>query len=59
MSYPINAWTAEQLERMNQQGFMIDFLDTFKISPEISQHDLLVTSIKTALSRVESQLEKH
>lgn len=59
MSYRINAWTKEQLERMNQQGFMIDFLDTFKISPEISQYDLLVTSIKTSLSRVESELNKH
>ena len=56
MPYKTDAWTSEQLDQMKNQRFMVDFLDTFKISPATDESDATVASINTILKRVEAQL---
>lgn len=58
MSYKTKVWTQKQLEQMNTTTFMIDFLDTFKISPLILQSDNTTEHTRTILVRVEQQLTR-
>jgi len=58
MSYRIRAWTSEQLKKMNSATFMVDFLDTFKISPLILQSDDATAHTRAILTRVEQQLNR-
>lgn len=58
MPYQTNAWTERQLEKMNQEDFMVDFLDTFKISPVVSDSDQTIDDMQEKLHRVEKQLER-
>lgn len=58
MPYMTNAWTSDQLDKMNRTAFMVEFLDTFKISPEIDNNGPVVDSLKQTLTRVEKQLKK-
>jgi hypothetical protein len=58
MSYKTKFWTQKQLEQMNTTTFMIDFLDTFKISPLILQSDNTTEHTRTILVRVEQQLTR-
>ncbi|MGH1462987.1 MAG: hypothetical protein ACRBB6_13235 [Neptuniibacter sp.] len=58
MPYQTNAWTARQLEKMNKEEFMVDFLDTFKISPVLSDSDQTIDDMTETLHRVEQQLEQ-
>lgn len=57
MSYKTKAWTAKQLEKMSQEDFMVDFLDTFNISPVVSDSDQTVDDINEKLLRVEEKLD--
>lgn len=58
MSYKTKAWTQKQLQQMNTATFMVDFLDTFKISPLILQSDNTTEHTRTILVRVEQQLTR-
>ncbi len=58
MPHQTNAWTERQLEKMNQEDFMVDFLDTFKISPVVSDSDQTIDDMQEKLHRVEKQLER-
>jgi hypothetical protein len=58
MPHQTNAWTERQLEKMNQEDFMVDFLDTFKISPVVSDSDQTIDDMQEKLNRVEKQLER-
>ena len=58
MPHQTNAWTERQLEKMNQETFMVDFLDTFKISPCVSDSDQTIDDMQEKLHRVEKQLER-
>ncbi|MCP4597633.1 hypothetical protein [Neptuniibacter sp.] len=56
MPYQTNAWTAAQLEKMNNETFMVDFLDTFKISPVVSKSESTIDDMNEILARVEAKL---
>lgn len=58
MPHQTNAWTERQLEKMNKEDFMVDFLDTFKISPVVSDSDQTIDDMQEKLNRVEKQLER-
>ncbi|MGB0205514.1 MAG: hypothetical protein ACPF9K_10760 [Neptuniibacter sp.] len=58
MPHQTNAWTERQLEKMSQEDFMVDFLDTFKISPVVSDSDQTIDDMQEKLNRVEKQLER-
>ena len=58
MPYQTKAWTEGQLKKMNQEDFMVDFLDTFKISPVVSDSDQTIDDMQEKLNRVEKQLER-
>lgn len=57
MPYQTNRWTSQQLDKMNKEDFMVDFLDTFKISPVTSDSDETIESMKDKLNRVEEKLD--
>jgi len=57
MPYQTNAWTAAQLEKMNNETFMVDFLDTFKISPVVSKSESTIDDMNEILARVEAKLD--
>ncbi|MFW1676750.1 hypothetical protein ACFVYJ_03100 [Pontibacter sp. JAM-7] len=56
MPHKIKSWTPEQLEKMNQSGFMIDMLDTLKFSPEIRDDDSSIDNLLDILARVETDV---
>lgn len=58
MPYRTEAWTPEQLDKMKSEPFMVDFLDTFKISPLTQESDETINSMNEALDRVEDQINK-
>ncbi|MGH1431744.1 MAG: hypothetical protein ACRBB4_11565 [Neptuniibacter sp.] len=58
MPHQTSAWSKQQLEKMNQEDFMVDFLDTFKISPVLSDSDEAIDDMQKKLQRVEQQLER-
>lgn len=58
MPHQTKAWTEGQLKKMNQEDFMVDFLDTFKISPVVSDSDQTIDDMQEKLNRVEKQLER-
>ena len=58
MPHQTNAWTERQLEKMSQEDYMVDFLDTFKISPVVSDSDQTIDDMQEKLNRVEKQLER-
>ncbi|MGI1669290.1 MAG: hypothetical protein K6L74_03070 [Neptuniibacter sp.] len=58
MPHQTRAWSKQQLEKMNQEDFMVDFLDTFKISPVLSDSDEAIDDMQKKLQRVEQQLER-
>ncbi|MDF2181862.1 hypothetical protein [Neptuniibacter sp. CAU 1671] len=58
MPQKIKSWTPDQLKKMNQSGFMVDMLDTFKFSPEIRDDDTAIDTMVETLTRVESDIGK-
>lgn len=58
MPYRTVAWTTAQLHRMNSETFMVDFLDTFKISPLTRDTDETISHLTEALERIESLIKQ-
>ncbi|WP_286236958.1 hypothetical protein [Neptuniibacter halophilus] len=58
MPYLTLAWTPEQLDKMNREPFMVDFLDTFKLSPLTLATDQAIASMNKTLDRVEAEIAK-
>ncbi len=56
MPLKMQKWTKEQLNKMNEEAFLVEILDMIKISPEISDNDEVIDSIKSKLEFVESQI---
>jgi len=52
----MNTWTKEQVTKMNEEGFLIDLLDTLKISPEIREDDDAVELMKSKLEAIEARI---
>ncbi|EAR59798.1 hypothetical protein [Neptuniibacter caesariensis] len=59
MPYQTNAWSKKHLTKMNDEPFMIEFLDTFKISPVGEEMQLAIDNINDTLRRVESEIRKN
>ncbi len=58
MAYKTNAWTSEHLQKMNAGPFMVDFLDTFKISPLCSETQTAIDALTQAVKRIETAIQR-
>lgn len=56
MPNKMKIWTAEQLKQMNEEAFLVEMLDMFKYTPELSDDDSSVEQMRSALERVEETL---
>ena len=52
----IEAWTPEELKKMNEEAFLVEMLDMINLSTESSHSDALTRAIKARLKVVESLL---
>ncbi|MBY4678009.1 hypothetical protein [Marinobacterium arenosum] len=50
-------WTREQLCKMNEENFLVELLDMLKFSPEISDSDSDVESMKSKLEAIEENIK--
>ncbi|WP_027856646.1 hypothetical protein [Marinobacterium jannaschii] len=56
MALKMQTWTKEQVVKMNEEGFLIDLLDTLKISPEIREDDDAIELMKSKLESIEARI---
>ena len=54
----IDAWTPEELAKMNEEAFLVEVLGMIHLSPESSGSDALIRAIKARLAAVEATLEE-
>lgn len=59
MPYQTETWSKDHLTKMNQEPFMVDFLDTFKISPIAQEMQLAINNMNDTLKRVETAIRKN
>lgn len=58
MPHLTHTWTNQQLQRMKGEKFMVEFLDTFKLSPLTHTSDQEVEQLNLVLTRVEEQIQQ-
>ncbi|TCK05700.1 hypothetical protein [Marinobacterium mangrovicola] len=56
MPTKMKIWSAEQLKQMNEERFLVEMLDMFRYTPELSESDESVKEIRAHLTRVEDAL---
>ena len=56
MPTKMKIWSAEQLKQMNEERFLVEMLDMFRYTPELSESDESVKEIREHLTRVEDAL---
>lgn len=56
MPSKMKIWSAEQLKQMNEERFLVEMLDMFRYTPELSESDDTVKEMKEHLTRVEDAL---
>jgi len=56
MPIQIKSWTAKEVQKMNEESFLVDLLDTIKISPELADTDHDVEVMKAKLDAIEARI---
>ncbi|SEG86053.1 hypothetical protein [Marinobacterium lutimaris] len=56
MPTKMKIWSAEQLKQMNEERFLVEMLDMFSYTPELSESDESVKEMREHLTRVEDAL---
>lgn len=56
MKQVIKHWTPEQLQKMNEQAFLLDLLDMIKISPVTDESDSQMASLQIQLDTIEAMI---